>query len=123
VISEEETPFVLFIQPLRWDIDGREGFMALQSERATISESLDLSVGFPKSVKAGIFDSQGRLLAGAGYEEPHPGLMVGTDFSNTELWAKRMSEKFSHTIYASLFSINRIIPQYTHASSLSGRNS
>jgi hypothetical protein len=34
-----------------------------------------------------------------------------------------MSEKFSHTVYASLFSINRIIPKYTHASSLSGRNS
>jgi hypothetical protein len=37
--------------------------------------------------------------------------------------SKRMSEKFSHTVYASLFSINRIIPKYTHASSLSGRNS
>jgi hypothetical protein len=39
------------------------------------------------------------------------------------LGTKRMSEKFSHTVYASLFSINRIIPKYTHASSLSGRNS
>jgi hypothetical protein len=34
-----------------------------------------------------------------------------------------MSEKFSHAVYSNLFSINRTMPAYTHASSLSGRNS
>jgi hypothetical protein len=111
VISEEETPFVLFIQPLRWDIDGREGFMALQSELATISESLDLSV------KARIFDSQGRLLAGAGYEEPHPGLMVGTDFSNTELWAKAKTRPSTEWLGKGLTGSDRLISFWSPESS------
>jgi two-component system cell cycle sensor histidine kinase/response regulator CckA len=83
--------------------------MALQSELATISESLDLSVGFPKSVKAEIFDSQGRLLAGAGYEEPHPGLMVGTDFSNTELWAKAKTRPSTEWLGKGLTGSDRLI--------------
>jgi signal transduction histidine kinase len=107
--SEGETPFVLFVQPLVWNADEPEGFVALQSDLTIISESLDLSANFPKSAKAGVFDSQGRLLAGAGYEEPHPGLMVGADISGTEVWAQAQTHPTTEWFGKGLDNQDRVI--------------
>ena len=86
--AEEEPPFALFVQPLKWNSDTPEQFLVLQSELSTISAALDMSVGFPITAKSGIFDSQGRILAGTGYESPHPGLAAGRDISGSAVWAQ-----------------------------------
>jgi two-component system, cell cycle sensor histidine kinase and response regulator CckA len=113
----DDTPFVLFVQSIRWSADKPQGFVVLQTELTVISAVLDFSVGFPKSVKAGIFDSQGRLLAGAGQEEPHPGLMLGKDISHTEVWAKAKTHPSTEWFGKGLDDEDRIIffgyPEFT----------
>lgn len=122
--ADDEPPFVLFVQPLRWVADEpngivavHEGFVVLQTELTAISQRLDLSIGFPKSAKAGVFDSRGRLLAGAGHEEPHPGLMVGKDISHTEVWAKAKTRPEAEWFGKGLDNEDRIIffgyPEFT----------
>ena len=84
----DEPPFALFVQPLFWSDAGLGGFMVLQTDLDTISAVMDLSIGFPSSAKSGIFDSQGRIVAGSGYEAPHPGLAAGRDLSASAVWAQ-----------------------------------
>ena len=86
--AEEEPPFALFVQPLKWRLDIPQQFLVLRTELSTISAALDMSVGFPTTAKSGIFDSQGRILAGTGYEKPHPGLAAGRDISGSAVWAQ-----------------------------------
>jgi hypothetical protein len=115
--SGNDASFVLFVQPIRWAADKPQGFVVLQTKLAVISEVLDLSVGFPKSVTAAVFDSQGKLLAGAGHEEPHPGLMVGKDISHTEVWAKAKTHPTTEWFGKGLDDQDRIIffgyPEFT----------
>jgi two-component system cell cycle sensor histidine kinase/response regulator CckA len=114
---EKEAPFVLFVQPIRWSANEPQGFVVLQTELTVISAALDLRVGFPSSAKAGIFDSQGRLLAGAGHQEPHPGPMVGADISHTEVWAKAKTHPTTEWFGKGLDNEDRIIffgyPEFT----------
>ena len=109
VPSGDGSPFALFVQPLTWNGGTPEGFLVLQSELQTISGALDMSVGFPKTAKSGIFDSQGRILAGAGYEAPHPGLAVGRDVSGSAVWAQAMTHPTKEWFGPGLDKVDRII--------------
>ena len=90
--SEESAPVALFVTPLTYDSAEPGGFLVLQSGLDAISSSMDMSgVAFPRTGKSGIFDSQGRILAGTGYDEPHPGLFAGGDISGSRLWAQAVT--------------------------------
>jgi hypothetical protein len=62
VPSGDQDPFVLFIQPLRWNTSRPEGFLVLQTKLLTISEILDLSTYLPPDARVTILDSQGKVL-------------------------------------------------------------
>lgn len=109
VPSGDEPPFVLFAQPLTRNTEGPKGFLVLQSELLTISSMLDMSVGFPRSATAGIFDSQGRILAGTGYEAPHPGKDVGRDISASQVWAQVLTHPTEEWFGPGLDGAERII--------------
>ena len=104
-----QPPFALFVQPLVWDAGVPGGFLVLHSELATISGVLDMSVGFPKTAKSGIFDSQGRILAGTGYEAPHPGLAAGRDISGSAVWAQAATHPSQEWFGPGLDKIERIV--------------
>ncbi len=107
--SEEAPPFALFLQPLRWDSTAPQGFLVAQAELATISGVLDMSVGFPESAKSGIFDSKGRILAGTGYEAPHPGLATGRDISRSAVWAQAADRPIEEWFGPGLDNVQRIV--------------
>jgi len=109
VPTAEEPPFALFAQPLVWDSGIPEGFLVLRSDLSTISGALDMSVGFPKTAKSGIFDSQGRILAGTGYEAPHPGLAAGRDISGSAVWAQAATHPTEEWFGLGLDKVERII--------------
>jgi len=109
VPTADQPPFVLFVQPLVWDAGVPGGFLVLHSDLATISEVLDMSVGFPKTAKSGIFDSQGRILAGTGYEAPHPGLAAGRDISGSAVWAQAATHPTKEWFGLGLDKIDRIV--------------
>jgi PAS domain-containing protein len=48
-------------------------------------------------------------LAGAGYEEPHPGLMLGADISDTEVWAQAKTRTTTEWFGKGLDGVDRII--------------
>ncbi len=107
---EEEAPsFALFLQPLRWDSAAPQGFLVTRAELSTISGVLDMSVGFPESAKSGIFDSKGRILAGTGYEAPHPGLAAGRDISKSAVWAQAAERPAEEWFGPGLDKVQRII--------------
>ena len=105
----DEPPFALFVQPLIWDTGIPGGFLVLRSDLATISGILDMSVDFPKTAKSGIFDSQGTILAGTGYEAPHPGLAVGRDISGSTLWSQASTYPTEEWFGPGLDNVDRII--------------
>lgn len=108
--SDDLPPFVLFVQPLNWNGDGPNGFVVFQSDLDVISSVLDMSnVDFPHTGKSGIFDSTGRILAGTGYELPHPGLLVGRDISGSTLWAQAATRPQSSWFGPGLDDIDRIV--------------
>jgi len=107
--TADQPPFALFVQPLIWDSGIPEGFLVLHSDLATISGTLDMSVGFPKTAKSGIFDSQGTILAGTGYEAPHPGLAVGRDISGSALWSQASTYPTEEWFGPGLDKVDRII--------------
>ena len=109
VPTADQAPFALFVQPLVWDAGVPGGFLVLQSELSTISGVLDMSVGFPKTAKSGIFDSQGRILAGTGYEAPHPGLAAGRDISGSAVWAQAADHPTNEWFGPGLDKIERIV--------------
>jgi len=104
----ESSPFVLFTQPLRW-IEGYEGFLVLQSDLGSVSAALDMSEGFPATAKSGIFDSQGVIVAGTGYEAPHPGLAAGRNISASAVWAKAATRPTQEWFGLGLDKIDRIV--------------
>lgn len=105
----EEAPFALFVTPLASSGSGFEGFLVLRSELARISGVLDMSFGFPASAKSGIFDSQGRILAGTGYEAPHPGMAAGRDVSASAVWAQAATGPTEAWFGPGLDKVQRII--------------
>ena len=107
--AEEEPPFALFVQPLKWSLDIPQQFLVLRTELSTISAALDMSVGFPTTAKSGIFDSQGRILAGTGYEKPHPGLAAGRDISGSAVWAQAKTLPTQEWFGPGLDKVERII--------------
>ena len=109
VPSESAFPFTLFLQPLEWDSGSPEGFLVAQSELSTISGALDMSIGFPETAKSGIFDSKGRILAGTGYEAPHPGLAAGRDISESAVWAQAATRPTAEWFGPGLDNVPRII--------------
>ena len=109
ISGEEEPPFALFVQPLKWNSDIPQQFLVLQTELSTISAALDMSVGFPTTAKSGIFDSQGRILAGTGYEKPYPGLAAGRDISGSAVWAQAETLPSQEWFGPGLDKVERII--------------
>lgn len=107
--AEEEPPFALFVQPLKWSLDIPQQFLVLRTELSTISAALDMSVGFPTTAKSGIFDSQGRILAGTGYEKPHPGLAAGRDISGSSVWLQAKTLPTQEWFGPGLDKVERII--------------
>jgi len=79
-------PNVMFAYPMRGSGGAPLAWVILKSPLTVISGSLDMTTGFPDSAKSGIFDSTGHVLAGAGHEAPHPGLIVGKDISASAVW-------------------------------------
>ena len=104
----ESSPFVLFAQPLRW-VQGQEGILVLQSDLATVSAAMNMSEGFPATAKSGIFDTQGVIVAGTGYEAPHPGLVAGRDISASAVWAKAATRPNQEWFGPGLDKIDRIV--------------
>ena len=107
--AAEEPPFALFVQPLKWDLDIPQQFMVLRTELSTISAAMDMSVGFPTTAKSGIFDSRGRILAGTGYEKPHPGLAAGRDISGSAVWAQALTLPTGEWFGPGLDKVERIV--------------
>jgi signal transduction histidine kinase len=105
----DQPPFALFVQPLTWNGGNPGGFLVLRSDLATISGTLDMSVGFPTTAKSGIFDSKGTILAGTGYEAPHPGLAVGRDISGSFLWSQASTYPTEEWFGPGLDNVDRII--------------
>ena len=102
-------PFALFVTPLIYEGEPG-GFLVVRSSLDAISSSLDMGgVDFPKTGKSGIFDSQGRILAGTGYEEPHPGLLAGLDISGSPLWAEAVSRPETCWFGPGLDNVDRIV--------------
>ena len=109
VPADEEPAYALFVQPLKWSSGVSQGFLVLQSDLSTISGALDMSVGFPTTAKSGIFDSQGRILAGTGYVKPHPGLAAGRDISGSAVWAHASTRPTEEWFGLGLDKVDRII--------------
>ena len=109
VPTADQPPFVLFVQPLMWDAGVPGGYLVLHIDLATISGVLDMSVGFPKTAKSGIFDSQGRILAGTGYEAPHPGLAARRDISGSAVWAQAATHPTQEWFGLGLDKVDRIV--------------
>ena len=109
VPTAEEPPFALFAQPLVWDGGIPEGFLILRTDLSTISWVMDMSVGFPTTAKSGVFDSQGRILAGTGYEAPHPGLAAGRDISSSAVWAQAATRPTEEWFGLGLDQVDRIV--------------
>ena len=109
VPTTDQPPFVVFVQPLVWDAGVPGGFLVLHSDLSTISGVLDMSVGFPKTAKSGIFDSQGVILGGSGYEAPHPGLAAGRDVSGSAVWAQAATHPEMEWFGPGLDKIDRIV--------------
>ncbi len=86
-----------------------QGFLVLESDLAAISGALDMSSGFPESAKAGIFDSRGRILAGTGYQPPHPGNALGKDVSATQVWAQAAAHPNKPWFGPGLDGVDRIV--------------
>ena len=107
---DDGPPFALFVTPLIHNGNDPHGFLVLQSELDAISSSIDMSgVAFPRTGKSGIFDSQGIILAGAGYDEPHPGFMAGRDISGSPLWAHAVTHPESCWFGSGLDGVDRIV--------------
>ena len=102
-------PYAQFLQPLVWDEGLIQAFLVTRSELSTISEALDMSVGFPESAKSGIFDSDGKILAGTGYEAPHPGMAAGRDISKSAVWAQAATRPTGEWFGLGLDKVKRII--------------
>jgi signal transduction histidine kinase len=68
-----------------------------------------MSVGFPASAKSGLFDSEGKILAGSGYEAPHPGMAAGRDISGSAVWAHAATRPTTEWFGLGLDKIDRII--------------
>ncbi|MCH8817498.1 MAG: PAS domain-containing protein [Chloroflexi bacterium] len=83
----EDEPYVLFSYPMPAG-SGPAAYVVTRSTLGTVSGALDMSIGFPSSAKSGIFDSSGKVLAGTGYEPPHPGGAIGRDVSGSAVWAQ-----------------------------------
>ena len=109
VADEDSPPGALFAQPLVYGPEGIQGFLVLESTLSTISASLDMSVGFPKTAKSGIFDSTGKVLAGAGHEPPHPGMAAGKDISASGVWAQAVTRPAKEWFGPGLDKVDRII--------------
>ena len=110
--GEGEPPFALFVQPLKWSRDVPEQILVLRTELSTISAisaALDMSLGFPTTAKSGIFDSEGRILAGTGYEKPHPGFAAGRDVSGSAVWAQAKTLPTQEWFGPGLDKVERII--------------
>jgi len=105
-------PFVLFAKPLTWRT-GEAGLLVLESDLATVSAALDMSKDFPTTAKSGIFDSQGRIVAGAGYKKPYP--PAGRDISASPvdyqraLWTKAATRPTEEWFGLGLDKVDRII--------------
>ena len=108
-LPEAANPAALFSQPLRNAAGDTVGLLVLQSDLATISAALDMSVGFPTSAKSGIFDSRGRVLAGTGYQPPDPGMAAGKDVSGSAVWAQTLSRPTTEWFGPGLDQVDRII--------------
>lgn len=104
----EGSPFVVFAQPLRWE-QGHRGFLVLQSDLATLSAVMDMSEGFPATAKSGVFDSQGVIVAGTGYQAPHPGLAAGRNISASAVWAKASARPTGEWFGPGLDKVDRMI--------------
>ena len=109
IAPQDDPPFALFLQPLEWEADAPQGFFVAQAELSTISGVLDMSMGFPESSKSGIFDSKGLILAGTGYEAPHPGLAAGRDVSKSGVWAQAVTRPTKEWFGPGLDQVQRII--------------
>ena len=105
----EAPPYAQFLQPLVWDGGPIQAFLVTKSDLSTISGSLDMSVGFPESAKSGIFDSSGKILAGTGYEAPHPGMAAGRDISGSVVWAHAATQPTDEWFGLGLDKVERII--------------
>lgn len=105
----ETPPYAQFLQPLVWDGGPIQAFLVTKSDLSTISGSLDMSVGFPESAKSGIFDSSGKILAGTGYEAPHPGMAAGRDVSGSAVWAQAATQPTNEWFGLGLDKVERII--------------
>jgi len=104
VPAGENQPYALFSYPI-----GLESYVIAQSSLSTISGALDMSVGFPTSAKSGIFDSAGKVIAGTGYELPHPGGAIGRDVSGSAVWAQVASPPEGAWFGPGLDNIDRIV--------------
>jgi len=109
----EGPPFALFIQPMIWEgaeqVSFQVSFMVLETPLDTISSFLDMSTGFPASAKSGIFDSQGLILAGTGYEAPHPGMAAGRNISASAVWKQAATRPTGEWFGPGLDNVSRII--------------
>jgi signal transduction histidine kinase len=107
--GNEAAPYAQFLQPLIWGNGTVQGFLIAKSELSAISEALDMSMGFPASAKSGIFDSTGKILAGTGYEAPHPGMAAGRDISASAVWAQASTRPTTEWFGLGLDKVDRII--------------
>jgi len=104
VPAGDGTPYVLFSCPFPEHF-GSDTYVIARSSLTTISSAMDMSIGFPTSAKSGIFDSTGVVLAGTGYESPHPGGAV----SGSVVWAQVASQRTDAWFGPGLDKIDRII--------------
>ena len=102
-------PNAMFAYPLRDPNGIPASYLLLKTELSTISSMLDMSVGFPESAKAGIFDSTGVVLAGTGYVAPHPGAAVGKNISGSPVWAHAETQPTEAWFGPGLDKVDRII--------------
>ncbi|MBT3942640.1 MAG: PAS domain-containing protein [Chloroflexi bacterium] len=101
-------PYVLFSYLLE-ESDEATSYVVATSLLTTISGALDMSMGFPSSAKSGIFDGSGMVLAGTGYELPHPGGAVGRDISGSAVWSQVETSPDGAWFGPGLDEIDRII--------------
>jgi len=106
--ENEGSPFALFAQPLILT-DGSHQYLVLKSDLLTISGIMDMRVGFPHSAKSGVFDSKGTILAGTGYEAPHPGMAAGRDITASAVWQQASSRPTGVWFGPGLDQIERIV--------------
>jgi len=108
-IPKKAGPNAMFAYPVRDELGGPAAYLVLKSELAAISSQLDMTSGFPDSAKSGIFDSNGVVLAGTGYEAPHPGAAVGKNISDSAVWRQAMSRPTEPWFGPGLDNVERII--------------